>query len=423
MNFITFQASGGWLKRFKDRHGIRQLQLTGEKASADEEAAKHVTFSLANVITEGNYKLENIYNADESGLNHRAMPKRTLVLGEEKVAVGGKVSKERITIMCCANATGSHKIKILAIGKSKQPRCFPKNGKLPVHYDYSKKAWMTTAIFVKWYDTIFIPEVKAHQKKINSFGDVLLLLDNAPTHPNAENLDREDGAFKVQFLPPNVTSVIQPMDQNVIASLKVRYRKHLRDQIVRDDTNDLHVSEFIKKFQLKDALYLLEKSWSEVTQKSLAAAWRPILEQTDPEWLFEEGPAIGDGEPAAAGMEEQYDRETLDWFKMDENDPGFDIQNEQDIEEAIFGLANENGGAVSEDDDIIDEEGEATEPERSVRTEEAVRVGEKFLEYMEQGDNFDSQDLIAMQRFIGIAKKDLFNRKQTTISMYFQPST
>ena len=35
----NFQASTGWLKRFKSRHGIRELQIEGEKLSADSSAA------------------------------------------------------------------------------------------------------------------------------------------------------------------------------------------------------------------------------------------------------------------------------------------------------------------------------------------------------------------------------------------------
>ncbi|GBN55968.1 hypothetical protein AVEN_175177-1 [Araneus ventricosus] len=33
-----FQASSGWLENFKNRHGIRQLNIVGEKLSSDIEA-------------------------------------------------------------------------------------------------------------------------------------------------------------------------------------------------------------------------------------------------------------------------------------------------------------------------------------------------------------------------------------------------
>lgn len=40
------------------------------------------------------------------------------------------------------------------------------------------------------------------------------MLDNAPSHPNADALERENGRFKVTFLPSNVTSLLQPMYQS-----------------------------------------------------------------------------------------------------------------------------------------------------------------------------------------------------------------
>ena len=39
---------------------------------------------------------------------------------------GEKVSKERVSIGCCCNATGTDNVKPMAIGKAKRPRCFGK---------------------------------------------------------------------------------------------------------------------------------------------------------------------------------------------------------------------------------------------------------------------------------------------------------
>ena len=33
--------------------------------------------------------------------------------------------------------------------------------------------------------------------------------------------------IKISFLPPNKTSYLQPLDQQIIKSLKIRYRKYL----------------------------------------------------------------------------------------------------------------------------------------------------------------------------------------------------
>lgn len=70
-------------------------------------------------------------------------------------------------------------------------------------------------------------------------GNVLLLLDNAPTHPSAERLTRENGKFTVQFLPPNVTSILQPMDQSFIETLKRLYRKQLLRRLLSADSSEI----------------------------------------------------------------------------------------------------------------------------------------------------------------------------------------
>ncbi|CAB0037068.1 unnamed protein product [Trichogramma brassicae] len=57
---------------------------------------------LSEIIKE--YEPKNIFNADESGLFYKCMPSRTLLFKGEKCH-GGKLSKERLTILFCANMT------------------------------------------------------------------------------------------------------------------------------------------------------------------------------------------------------------------------------------------------------------------------------------------------------------------------------
>ena len=64
-----------------------------------------------------------LYNADESGLYWRCLPNKTLASGDEKEAPGMKKQKDRVTLMFCANAEGTHKVPLLVIGKFQNPRC------------------------------------------------------------------------------------------------------------------------------------------------------------------------------------------------------------------------------------------------------------------------------------------------------------
>ena len=48
-------------------------------------------------------------------------PNQELTSRKESKAPGYKVSKERVTILACANATGEHKLRLTIVGKAKDP--------------------------------------------------------------------------------------------------------------------------------------------------------------------------------------------------------------------------------------------------------------------------------------------------------------
>ncbi|KAK9892255.1 hypothetical protein WA026_019057 [Henosepilachna vigintioctopunctata] len=155
-----FKASQGWLEKFKKRHGIRQLTISGEKLSADVSAVEPFKLKFLKKIEEMNLVPDQVYNADESGLFWRVLRNKTLGHAGENTAPGRKMSKVRITFMPCSNASGSHKIKLLVIGKSNKPRAFKTCQNLPVFYKEQKKGWVTREIFLEWFHNDFIPDVR-----------------------------------------------------------------------------------------------------------------------------------------------------------------------------------------------------------------------------------------------------------------------
>ena len=85
-----------------------------------------------------NYKLEDIFNADEFGLFYQCLPNKTLHLKSEKCS-GGKNSKIRITGLAAANSLGDQ-LPMFVIGKSKAPRCFKNVTSFYVDTDLRRKA-------------------------------------------------------------------------------------------------------------------------------------------------------------------------------------------------------------------------------------------------------------------------------------------
>lgn len=269
-----FSASRGWVNKFKKRHGIRHLKVSGEKLSSDPNVVRPFLQKLSDKIKELNVMPNQIYNADESALFWKLLPDRTLVHAREKTAPGRKISKERVTFLAGANGDGSHKLKMMVIGKSKNPRAF-KNCTIPVEYHSTKNAWMTSALFVKWFRESFVKQVRIFQTSHNLNGKALLLIDNAPSHATETQLTSDDGKIVTMFLPPNCTPLIQPMDQNAIRLIKLHYRKSLLVHILSFEESD--ISNTLKNINLKDAVFLLASSWDKVTSESIQKCWRKIF--------------------------------------------------------------------------------------------------------------------------------------------------
>ena len=84
---------------------------------------------------------------DETGLNHRARPVRTL---DKQSSKGSKISKERITLALTCNSIGTERFRPLVIHTSKNRRSFKQELGFDVahyvDYHFNKKAWMTQEV-------------------------------------------------------------------------------------------------------------------------------------------------------------------------------------------------------------------------------------------------------------------------------------
>ena len=73
-----FKASEGWLRGFKERHGLKRVKLHGEATDADVASSEKDMEALKKKLTE--YDLDHIYNIDETGLFYRMLPNFTFTV-------------------------------------------------------------------------------------------------------------------------------------------------------------------------------------------------------------------------------------------------------------------------------------------------------------------------------------------------------
>ncbi|XP_063615674.1 tigger transposable element-derived protein 4-like [Penaeus indicus] len=149
---------------------------------------------------------EDIFNADETALYYRALPRRTLELNHAG-ATGYKISKERLTVLLCSSASGE---------------------KLPM-------------------------------RMISQRRNILLFVDNAPPHRNVGTFTN----VRIEYLPPNSTAMTQPMDQGIIWSLKCKYRKRLLEFLL-PTCDPEKLPSCSESFHLLQAMRFLKAAWDNV---------------------------------------------------------------------------------------------------------------------------------------------------------------
>ena len=271
----NFIASNGWWNRFKKRNEIESVKLVGEAKSADVEAAKKYPPILNEIIEKGNYSEHQIFNVDECGLWWKQPPSRSYIAdsGQKNSKSSTKLYKDRCTLLLGSNASGSFRLKPYLIWRSKNPRPF-KNAKkpLPVTYRSNKKSWMTATLWHEWFYKMAVPTMKVFCKESNLAFNCLLLVDNCPAHPF---LPHEN--VKMIFLPPNTTSLLQPMDQGAISIMKTNFKYDLLNDAIKAVKKNLPFLDFLKGLNILDAVYMVEKAWKSVPESALYGVWNNVL--------------------------------------------------------------------------------------------------------------------------------------------------
>jgi len=142
------------------------------------------------------------------------------------------------------------------IGKHLNPRCFKgiNRDTLGARYHTNAKAWMSQNVFRLWL-LDFDHRMQGRQ--------VLLLLDNYPGHIPLEKFAEMNVVFRntrVFYLPPNMTSAVQPYDDGIIRTFKAYYRKRFNNLLMDGYKNNI---DNPKKISILNAFCLAVPAWVE----------------------------------------------------------------------------------------------------------------------------------------------------------------
>uniref|UniRef100_A0A8C4QEF8 HTH CENPB-type domain-containing protein n=1 Tax=Eptatretus burgeri TaxID=7764 RepID=A0A8C4QEF8_EPTBU len=249
----SFTASTGWLERFKKRHGIPLAPVRQTRVIVNEATIDHLKAEFSRLC--GDYSPHQVYKIDEAGLFWKKMPTKTFLTQEETSAPGFKLTKERLSLLFCANAAGTDKLKPVVVGTEKWPQAFKniKVAHLPVMWRYNSKAFIVQALFHNWFLHSFIPHVKRFLHSRNLSEKAVLVLNNVTAH--SHNMAQYSSDFKVVFLPAKAMKLIQPGDQGVITNFKRLYTRNVFRHL---------------------AIFNIDHSWDEVSKYCLNSAWKKL---------------------------------------------------------------------------------------------------------------------------------------------------
>ena len=251
-NITDFKASHNWVLAFKKRHGIRSVSIQGESTSVNRVTVKKYIEDFQTTVKE--FEAKNVFNLDETALFYKLLPNKTLC--NQAKASGVKSSKERVSVAFCVSLAGE-KMTPLVIGKARNPRSFKGVDlkRIGIEYTSTCKSWMTSGVFQEYLRSLNQQMVKQKRK-------ILLLIDNAPSHLIYEELTN----IKIEFLPKDTTSVLQPLDQGIIRSFKSHYKNALITYLAAVGNN---TPETMKSINLGIVVNWISDAWKKVSATTI----------------------------------------------------------------------------------------------------------------------------------------------------------
>ena len=240
--------------------------ICGSKESAAPHDELETWKETVLLPTLARYSPNDIYNGDETALFYKSLPHRTYCFDSDKPA-GSAKHKDRLTLLIITNMDGSDHRKLSVIGKSKTPRCLQKKYKMQVKdmsvdWYASKNAWMTGEI----HHQIM---TKLNNEMRLSNRHILYVCDNASSHQV-----REYSHIKFLMLPPNATSIMQPLDQGIILSAKRRYKKKLAERYLACVENNKDANSLLKALDIVQATNMIAASWRETSSTIIQNCFR-----------------------------------------------------------------------------------------------------------------------------------------------------
>jgi hypothetical protein len=265
---------------------------------------------------------------------------------------------------------------------------------------------MTSGLFATWLKGLDARMASAKRK-------IALVLDNVSSHISCTLQN-----VALFYLPANTTSMTQPLDQGIIRSFKVHYRKAMLSKLLTQIDSIIDANSAVKNISILDAIHMIEKAWDDVAEETITSCFQKAgvltkeYERSSVENVAEDVAELK-GLTGALGI-----TCTDDTILADNNAEtclAFDNPNlEEDIVQELM-----EDEAVEEE---IPEEVSAMVEKKALPIDEAYQMYSGVLRstiYKEFPELMSAHEAFVIQLEEAISKRKVKNLKQTKIDSFF----
>ncbi|NWU92535.1 TIGD3 protein, partial [Upupa epops] len=229
-----------WLSRFETRCNPPFKKLSAVNGDTEQPPAE----CWAGTVLPGLlrcYAPAEIYGCSETGI----------------ILPTGSDGGTQLTLLLCANADGSEKIPLRAVGENLWPRCLQGVNLAQMPWSYraegSAVGGMSATLFAEWLRDL--DEGMRQRGK-----SVVLLLAEHEAHPYIRLAN-----VRMVFVPPSA-ALAQPLARGVAGDLKGHYRRRLLRWVPVERSREQPT--------LLDSLHMLAQAWGDVRPGLIASCFR-----------------------------------------------------------------------------------------------------------------------------------------------------
>ena len=271
-----------------------------------DEQRKRFVLRLAALVKWNNLSKDDVYNMDQTGIlfNPTAQGKTRAEKGSKNDVLYNNDDKASISLSCVVTASGEtlplqYIFKgepLVQKGKNKgkkQMRSCPENCPEGALFHQTKNHWASEETNLALIDEIIVPHSRQRNEQRQRQGypsrPIIIILDNWKVHTTESfrnAVKQKYGDYvRLMYLPPNMTSKVQPLDVSVNSQLKQKVRSIFGRRVAEEylaskENQDGDLGRWIYKGLNKNRKQVLvdvvNEAWHGITATTVNTGWQMV---------------------------------------------------------------------------------------------------------------------------------------------------